>query len=124
RFVLEKLRDRLGAKFEEAAQAHLGLGVDWHDAAQKVADHDLGYFWKQWIGPHRLVAYRIAHVESARVAGGVRTMVSVERLGEAWIREPVVVEVIDVDDHHVRATWDAAGARGDVGVVTPSEVDD
>jgi hypothetical protein len=124
RFVLGKLRDRLGAKLEEAAESHLGLGVDWRYAAEDVAEHDLKYFWSQWIGPHRGVAYRIVDHLSTRVASGVRTAITVERMGATWIREPVVVEAIDVDDHRVRGTWDAAGARGVVTITTPSEIDD
>lgn len=113
-FVEEKLRDRLGARFPEAARAHLDLGQSWLDAAKGASSEDLAYFWQQWIGPHRPVAYRLASIES----DGHTTTVTIERLGATWIREPVVVEVVDDDGNRARAVWDAPGRLGTVTVVT------
>jgi hypothetical protein len=124
RFVVEKLRDRLGARFSEAMLAHLS-GKSLIDAAQASSDEDLAYFWKQWIAPHRPVAYRIVEVKhEPEPSGGTRTTIVIERQGTTWLREPVVVEVIDDDGHAVRATWDAPGPRGVVSVVTPAEFDE
>jgi hypothetical protein len=120
RFVVEKLRDRLGPTFALAMKAHL-QGLPLIDAAQANSSEDLGYFWKQWIGPHRPVAYRI--VEVTEVAG-VRTEIVIERQGTTWLREPVVVEVLDEDGHRVRGTWDAPGARGTITVTTPAPFDE
>lgn len=101
----EKLRDRLGPGLQQAMVRHFQHGDPWPVAAQSVADHDLAYFWKQWIGPHRKVAYRVGPVEVT----GHTVRVTVERLGDTWIREPVVVAVRDVEGNEVRATWDAPG---------------
>ena len=125
RFVLEKLRDRLGARFSAAVGGHLSTGATIREAAQGESAEDLSYFWQQWIAPHRPVAYRIASVDSVREASGTtRTTVVIERLGETWIREPVVVEVIDDEGRRVRGVWDAAGARGEVVVVTDAGFDE
>ena len=124
RFVIEKLRDRLGDRFPEAVFAHVALAAPWRTAAQQVADHDLDYFWTQWTTAHRKVAYRIADVKSGPTDGGARTTIQIERLGETAIREPVAVEVIDDDGNRVRAIWDAAGARGQLEVVTPAPFED
>lgn len=110
--VGRKLDDRLGPALEKATARHFQHGDPWPVAAQSVADHDLGYFWKQWIGPHRKLAYRVGAVKLS--ADGHTAHVTVERLGETWIREPVVVSVLDVDDNEQRAVWDAAGPKGEI----------
>jgi hypothetical protein len=124
RFLLEKLRDRLGVRFGEAAALHLGEGLDWRAAAQRVSAIDLDVFWSTWASEHRRVAYRLDGMKSHSVPTGVETTMSVRRLGDSWIREPVVVEICDVDAHCARATWDEDGPQGQVTVVTPGAFDD
>ncbi|MFI5299797.1 MAG: hypothetical protein ACHREM_17050 [Polyangiales bacterium] len=122
RFLLEKLRDRLDSQFGAAAAAHFGRGDDWRRAATATAGQDLSYFWNTWVEARRHVAYRLDQVTTTAVPEGSRTVVNLTRLGDVWIREPVVVQVTDVDGHGVRAWWDAAGAHGQVTITTPGEV--
>jgi hypothetical protein len=120
-FFVHKLRDRLGpAGFRKATEQRLFAGKSWRAAAAAGSDDDLGYFWVQWLGDYRPLAYRLASVQSARQTDGTTTTtVTIERLGTSWVREPVTVEVVDDRGNRVRALWDAPGSRGQISVTTP-----
>jgi hypothetical protein len=112
--VLEKLRDRMGPDVSRALESHLLRGVPLRVAAQRATSRDLSAFFRTWIGPLPKLAYRVASHSSEPSSGGYRHRVSVERLGAAWVEEPVVVELVDANGASARRVWDAAGPRGTV----------
>jgi len=87
RFYLEKLRDRLGAAaFSRAAREHVDRGIAWSPAAES-AYGSLADFFRQWSAPRRL-SYGIVGRREERGAR-IRHVVTVERRGDTWVREPV-----------------------------------
>jgi hypothetical protein len=114
--VLEKLHDRLGDEgFARAALAHFERGVDWKQAAEDAHGAPLDEFWRTWLGGRRRLAYGIAGRADAPLGGGRwRHLVTLERRGDTWVREPVVLEMSDTSGERARRVWDAAGARGEV----------
>jgi hypothetical protein len=124
--MLEKLRDLLGPeRFARAADRMLFRGQSVRAAAEGESGEPLGWFFSQWLAGKRRVAYRLAgHRSEAIAGGGHRHTIDVERSGETWVREPVVVEVVDDDGAKVRGRWDAAGPRGQVTLVTRSRLRD
>lgn len=124
RFVLEKLRDKLGPEaFERMARAHIFEGTPIREASRLAHGSSLDRFFSTWIGPKRSVAYRLGPIESAQVEGGYEHTVTVERLGDTWIEEPVTVEVRDKKGHRVRGVWEAPGPSGKVVVKTEHPLD-
>lgn len=124
RFVLEKLRDRLGPeKLSEMARLHLFQGISFRNAASQAHEAPLDAFFATWIGKKRRLAYRLGPIRSTKTDEGFEHVVTVERLGETWIREPVTVEVRDEEGKKVRGVWDAPGEAGEVRLRTSHALD-
>lgn len=124
RFVLEKLRDRLGPEgLAKAARLHLFEGVSIRKAATIAHGEPLDGFFETWIGKRRSLAYRLGDIRSTKLEGGFEHVITVERLGDVWIREPVTVEVKDEGGRKVRGVWDEAGASGEVRLRTLHPLD-
>ena len=124
RFVLEKLRDRIGSeKIGELLRAHFFEGVPLKEAAVRVHGEPLDDFFATWIGEKRSLAYRLGPIRTTKTAQGYEHVVTIERLGESWIREPVVVEARDEGGALVRGVWDEAGASGEVVLRTEEKLD-
>lgn len=118
-FVLEKLRDRLGhERFARATRLHLFEGLSWREAAERAYGAPLDEFFRTWIGPPRSIAYRLGAIASTKHGARYEHAITIERLGETWVREPVVVEVRDEAGAKVRGVWDVAGSSGRVVVTT------
>lgn len=99
RLVYAKLLDLLGPKgMSLLGRTVLGERVPLRQAAARIFGADLGWFWRQWLGPPPAVNYRLARVQATPRpgggAGGVRVTVDVERQG-ADLYEPVEVRVVD-----------------------------
>ncbi len=124
RFVLEKLRDRLGADaFARAARDHVERGIAWRAAAERAHGASLDSFFLTW-SAHRTLAYGIVARREERSGARTRHVVVIERRGDTWVREPVEVELVDEAGMRVRRTWDAPGARGEVMWESDAPLDD
>jgi hypothetical protein len=113
RLVYNKLLDLLGAAaFPTLARKTLNEGVPFRRAAAETFGADLGWFWRQWLGPLPRVNYRLAAVRATPLAGGGRHVeIEVRREGEL-IREPVEVAVTDRAGVTQVLRWDdATGAH-------------
>lgn len=125
RLLYEKLRDRLPDRdTTPLLRDHLVSGRPLRSAAERATASPLGWFFRQWLGPERRVAYRIASVTSEPLPLGFRHTIAVDRLGDTSLRERVEVLVIDSAGNERHALWDAAGPTGTVEVVTPNALDD
>jgi hypothetical protein len=113
RLVYNKLLDLLGgAAFPALARKTLNEGQPFRRAAAETFGADLGWFWRQWLGPLPRVNY---HLQAVRVtplpAGGSHVEIDVRREGEL-IREPVEVAVTDRAGVTQVLRWDdATGAH-------------
>ncbi len=121
----EKTVDLLGtAAAARIVDRYLSGEGSIRSLAREEAGEDLGWFWDQWSRPYPSLNYRVGEVESGKLeGGGYLHTAAVERQGDTWIREPVVVRFVAVDGSHVDAIWDAAGPRGGVSVRTASVLD-
>ena len=122
RFVYNKLLDLLGPDaFAGLAGAMLGRGEPLRSAAAAAHGADLGWFWRQWLGPLPRVNYRLVAVTAAaRPGGGSHVVVDVAREGEL-IREPVEVEVQDRAGGRRTLRWDDAAAAHRFEIDLPAE---
>ena len=124
RFLLEKLRDRMGADaFARAAREHIERGVAWRTATERAYGASLDAFFRQW-SAHRTLAYGIVLRREERIGGRIRHVIVIERRGDTWVREPVEVELVDEAGTRARRTWDAPGARGEVAWESDAPLDD
>jgi len=97
RLLYNKLLDLLGpAGMSRLARAALGEGMPFRQAAAQASGGDLGWFWRQWLGPPPRTNYRLAgvRVEDRPAGGGAHVVLDVSREG-ADVREPVEVRVDD-----------------------------
>jgi hypothetical protein len=109
RLVYNKLLDLLGgAAFPTLARKTLNEGEPFRRAAAETFGADLGWFWRQWLGPLPRVNY---HLQAVRVTplprGGSHVEIDVRREG-ALIREPVEVAVTDRAGVTQVLRWDDA----------------
>jgi hypothetical protein len=125
RFLYEKLRARLPMGDDTTLwRQHLMDGRRWQLAAERAAGMPLRWFFDQWLGPPRSVAYRIGKVVSEGTADGFEHTVHLERIGDTFLRELVEVEVVDEMGNARRAVWDEAGPEGRVRITTPGQLED
>ncbi len=121
RLIYNKLLDLLGgAAFPTLARKMLNEGVPFRRAAAETFGADLGWFWRQWLGPLPRVNY---HLQAVRVtplsAGGSHVEIDVRREG-ALIREPVEVAVTDRAGVTQVLRWDDATSAHRFTVDLPS----
>ncbi|HVV51926.1 MAG TPA: hypothetical protein VHO06_19815, partial [Polyangia bacterium] len=111
RLVYSKLLDLLGpARFSAMAEKILNGHLALRTAAAQTFGADLGWFWRQWLGPLPRVNYRLQSVRVTPAAGGGdRVEIEVRREG-AQIREPVEVAVVDRAGTTHTLRWDDATA--------------
>jgi hypothetical protein len=64
-------------------------------AASLAYGHTLGWFFDQWLGPYPSVDYAISGVKSTPDGSSFRHEVTIERLGQAPVVEPVQVYVLE-----------------------------
>ena len=113
RLVYNKLLDLIGGpNFPTLARRTLHEGVPFRRAAAETFGADLGWFWRQWLGPLPRVNYRLEAVRVTPLAGGGSHLeIDVRREG-ALIREPVEVAVVDRAGLTQVLRWDdATGAH-------------
>ena len=121
RLVYNKLLDLLGGpSLPTLARKTLDQGEPFRRAAAETFGADLGWFWRQWLGPLPRVNYRL---EAVRVrpgaGGGSHVEVDVRREGEL-IREPVEVVVVDRAGTPQVLRWDDATAAHSFAVELPA----
>lgn len=111
RLVYNKLLDLIGtAKFPALARKTLNEGEPLRRAAAETFGADLGWFWRQWLGPLPRVNYRLESVRVTPAAGGGdHVEIEVRREGEL-IREPVEIAVVDRAGASHVLRWDDATA--------------
>jgi hypothetical protein len=111
RLVYNKLLDLLGGPaFTTVARKTLNEGVPLRRAAAETFGADLGWFWRQWLGPLPRVNYRLEAVRvTPGAGGGSHVEIDVSREGEL-IREPVEVAVVDRAGTAQVLRWDDATA--------------
>jgi hypothetical protein len=109
RLVYNKLLDLLGpGAFPILTRRMLNQGQPLRRAAAETFGADLGWFWRQWLGPLPRVNYRLAAVRVAPApGGGVHVEIDVRRQG-ATLREPVEVLVRDRAGGRRTLVWDDA----------------
>jgi len=113
RLVYNKLLDLIGtARFPTLARKTLNEGEQLRPAAAQTFGADLGWFWRQWLGPLPRVNYRLEAVRvTAAAGGGDHVEIDVRREG-AFIREPVEIAVVDrAGVSHLLRWDDATGAH-------------
>jgi hypothetical protein len=113
RFIYNKLLDLLGgAAFPALTRRTLNEGEPFRRAAAETFGADLGWFWRQWLGPLPRLNYRLAAVRATPLPGGGKHVeIEVRREGEL-IREPVEVAVTDRAGVTQVLRWDdATGAH-------------
>jgi hypothetical protein len=107
--VYSKLLDLLGpAGMASLGREVLGRGVPLRAAAAGVFGGDLGWFWRQWLGPRPRVNYRLAAVRVQGAAPAVHVTVDVTREGDD-VREPVEVRIEDRAGNVHNLTWSERG---------------
>ncbi|HEX7242480.1 MAG TPA: M1 family metallopeptidase, partial [Longimicrobiaceae bacterium] len=113
--VFRMLRDLLGEEtfrrvlrtyYERYRLRHVS-GEDFRAVAEEVSGRDLGWFFHQWLRTTATLDYRVARASTSRQRDGRwRTLVEVERAGEAWM--PVTLRVGEavrtLDSHEPRQT--------------------
>ncbi len=111
RLVYSKLLDLVGgAAFPRLARKALDEGEPLRRAAAETFGADLGWFWRQWLGPLPRVNYRLEAVRvTPRAGGGHHVEIDVRREGEL-IREPVEIAVADRAGITQNLRWDDATA--------------
>jgi hypothetical protein len=126
RLVYGKLLDLLGAPgMARLARQVLGEGVPLRRAAAEVFGGELGWFWRQWLGPRPRLNYRL---DGVRVAarpgqpGATHVTVDVAREGDD-VREPVEVRVQDRAGGVQTLIWAEAGPRHRFEVDLPAGLD-
>jgi hypothetical protein len=109
RLVYSKLLDLVGGQnFPTLARKALDEGMPLRRAAAETFGADLGWFWRQWLGPLPRVNYRLEAVRVTPGAlGGDHVEIDVRREG-ALIREPVEVAVTDRAGATQSLRWDDA----------------
>lgn len=97
RRIHEKLADTLGperlgrfydALFEDPSR-------DPRREAEQAYGHTLDWFFSQWLGPYPDVDYAVAGVDGKREADGWSYRITIERIGEQTVIEPVQVLVTE-----------------------------
>ncbi|MES1165502.1 MAG: hypothetical protein ABUR63_07090, partial [Verrucomicrobiota bacterium] len=107
RLIYNKLLDLLGAAaFPGLTRRMLNEGQPLRRAAAETFGADLGWFWRQWLGPLPRVNYRLQAVRVVPAAGGGdHVEIEVRREG-ASLREPVEVTVRDRNGGLQTLRWD------------------
>jgi hypothetical protein len=122
RLVYSKLLDLLGpAGMSRLARDVIGRGVPLREAAAQSFGGDLGWFWRQWLGPRPRVNYRLAGV---RVGPGPapHVIIDVAREGDD-VREPVEVLVRDRRGGDHRLVWNEPGPSHRFEIDLPAALD-
>ncbi|MCB9712869.1 MAG: hypothetical protein H6712_03385 [Myxococcales bacterium] len=108
RRLFEKLRDSAG---DEAVEGLVRAMV--HDptqdpvrAAERAWGHELGWFFEQWLGPYPSVDYVLHRVVSEREGDGWRHEITVERIGQRPVIEPVQVLATERGGEAHYLVWD------------------
>jgi hypothetical protein len=111
RLIYSKLLDLVGgAAFSRLARKALDEGVPLRQAASETFGADLGWFWRQWLGPLPRLNYRLEAVRvTPRAGGGDHVVIDVRREGEQ-LREPVEIAVADRAGVTQTLRWDDATA--------------
>ena len=108
RLVYNKLLDLLGASaFPDLARRMLNQRQPLRQAAAETFGADLGWFWRQWLGPLPRVNYRLQAVRVSPAASGpgVHVEIDVRREGAA-LREPVEVLIQERSGARQLLRWD------------------
>ncbi|HEY6476520.1 MAG TPA: hypothetical protein VI456_08040, partial [Polyangia bacterium] len=121
RLVYSKLLDLVGGTaFPGLAHKALDQGEPLRRAASETFGADLGWFWRQWLGPLPRVNYRLEAVRvTPRAGGGDHVEIDVRREGEL-VREPVEVAVVDRAGGTQSLRWDDATAAHRFAVDLPA----
>jgi len=113
RLIYNKLLDLLGrAGVDRLARQTLTQRQPFRASAAAVFGADLGWFWRQWLGPRPRVNYRLLSVvaqDRGQDRGhATHVIIDVARQGDT-VREPVEVVVTDRNDGVQTLIWNADG---------------
>jgi len=110
RLVYNKLLDLIGAgRFATLGRKTMTEDRPLRAAAVETFGADLGWFWRQWLGPRPRVNYRLETVRVTPGATGSHVAIEVRREGDT-LREPVEVVVEDRSGAKQILIWDDAAA--------------
>ena len=109
----EKLADTLSA---EQLERYYRALVERPDAdpirlASEVYEHDLGWFFDQWLGPYPEVDYAIERVQSERIATGWRHEIVVAKHSTRPVIEPVQLLVTEKGGEQHHLVWNGELGR-------------
>jgi hypothetical protein len=125
RFLYAKLVDLLGSETTfQLMHEMLNGRVPMRLAAGRAFGADLGWFWKQWLGPVPRVNYRLASVRQDTRDHTPWVTIQVKREGQQEngqeVREPVEVQVIERDQSTHDLVWREPGAEHTFTLAVPS----
>jgi len=116
----EKLLDTAGpeavAAFDRAMTAEPRR--DPEATAEAAYGHTLGWFFDQWLGPYPSVDYVMKRVRSEREGDGWRHEITVERVGERPVIEPVQVLVEERGGRAHHLIWNGELAESNASIAT------
>jgi hypothetical protein len=122
RLVYNKLLDLLGpAGMTRLPRRMLGEGQTLRAAAADIFGADLGWFWKQWLGPRPRVNYRLVDVkvEPRPIGDGVHVAIDIAREGDD-VLEPVEIRVDARDGGTQTLIWSERGTHHTFEVDLPA----
>jgi hypothetical protein len=110
RLIYNKLLDLIGAgRFTTLGRKTMTEDRPLRVAAAETFGADLGWFWRQWLGPRPRVNYRLETVRVTPGSTGSHVAIEVRREGDT-LREPVEVAVEDRSGAKQILIWDDAAA--------------
>ncbi|MEX1365762.1 MAG: hypothetical protein AB1Z98_21725, partial [Nannocystaceae bacterium] len=120
RRLYEKLRDTAGDAVVQALVLSL-MEKPRRDpvrTAEQAYGHTLGWFFDQWLGPYPSVDYVLHRVRSERDGDGWRHEITVERVGERPVIEPVQVLATERGGQAHYLVWNGELAPGNESLGT------
>lgn len=120
RRIHEKLLDTAG---DEAVDGfYRGImrspRADPRHQAELAYGHTLDWFFDQWLGPYPSVDYALHRVHSERDGDGWQHEITVERIGNRPVIEPVQVLVVERRGQEHRLVWNGEIAEHNESVAT------
>ncbi len=120
RRIHEKLIDTAGPQAVEAFYATMSRRprTDPVRAATAAYGHTMGWFFEQWLGPYPSVDYLVQQVRSEPDGDGWRHEITVERVGEQPVIEPVQVLAIERGGAEHYLVWNGELAQANESLAT------